>query len=300
MVVLSGKELSSIVKTQVAAGTSAFEKRFSRRPCLAVVLVGENPASLTYVRNKHKGCQEVGFDFRDRNFPADISQETLLECVAELNADPTVDGILVQMPLPKHLDELAVTDAILPEKDVDGFHPVNIGRLLLGQRSMIACTPKGILKILDYYNIETAGRNVCIMGRSNIVGKPMAALLMQRDRNSTVTVVHTKTIDVASYTRKADIIIAAVGKVNALTADMVKDGAVVIDVGINRVPDASKKSGFALKGDVDYDGLVSKVGAITPVPGGVGPMTIAMLMENTLTAACWREGIDISDVMEKN
>ena len=300
MVVLSGKELSSIVKTQVAAGTSAFEKRFSRRPCLAVVLVGENPASLTYVRNKHKGCQEVGFDFRDRNFPADISQETLLECVAELNADPTVDGILVQMPLPKHLDELAVTDAILPEKDVDGFHPVNIGRLLLGQRSMIACTPKGILKILDYYNIETAGRNVCIMGRSNIVGKPMAALLMQRDRNSTVTVAHTKTIDVASYTRKADIIIAAVGKVNALTADMVKDGAVVIDVGINRVPDASKKSGFALKGDVDYDGLVSKVGAITPVPGGVGPMTIAMLMENTLTAACWREGIDISDVMEKN
>lgn len=300
MVVLSGKELSSIVKTQVAAGTSAFEKRFSRRPCLAVVLVGENPASLTYVRNKHKGCQEVGFDFRDCNFPADISQETLLECVAELNADPTVDGILVQMPLPKHLDELAVTDAILPEKDVDGFHPVNIGRLLLGQSSMIACTPKGILKILDYYNIETAGRNVCIMGRSNIVGKPMAALLMQRDRNSTVTVVHTKTIDVASYTRKADIIIAAVGKVNALTADMVKDGAVVIDVGINRVPDASKKSGFALKGDVDYDGLVSKVGAITPVPGGVGPMTIAMLMENTLTAACWREGIDISDVMENN
>ncbi len=300
MLVLSGKELSSIVKTQVAAGTSAFERRFSRRPCLAVVLVGENPASLTYVRNKQKGCQEVGFDFRDCNFPADISQETLLECVAELNADTTVDGILVQMPLPKHLDELAVTDAILPEKDVDGFHPVNIGRLLLGQRSMIACTPKGILKILDYYNIETAGRDVCIMGRSNIVGKPMAALLMQRDRNSTVTVVHTKTIDVASYTRKADIIIAAVGKVNALTADMVKDGAVVIDVGINRVPDASKKSGFALKGDVDYDGLAPKVGAITPVPGGVGPMTIAMLMENTLTAACWREGIDISDVMERN
>ncbi|MBR2281001.1 MAG: bifunctional 5,10-methylenetetrahydrofolate dehydrogenase/5,10-methenyltetrahydrofolate cyclohydrolase, partial [Spirochaetales bacterium] len=168
MVVLSGKELSSIVKAQVAAGTGVFERRFSRRPCLAVVLVGDNPASLTYVRNKQKGCQEVGFDYRDCSFPGDISQETLLGCIAELNADPSVDGILVQMPLPGHLDELAVTDAILPEKDVDGFHPVNIGRLLLGQRSMIACTPKGILKILDYYNIETSGKDVCIMGRSNI------------------------------------------------------------------------------------------------------------------------------------
>ncbi len=298
MVVLSGKELGSIVKSQVASGCKAFESRFSRRPCLAVVLVGDNPASQTYVRNKHKGCEEVGFDFKDCTFPADLSQEALLECIEQLNADPAVDGILVQMPLPSHLDELAVTDAILPEKDVDGFHPVNIGRLLLGQRSMIACTPKGILKILDYYGIETTGKEVCVMGRSNIVGKPMAALLMQRDRNATVTVVHTKTPDIASHTRRADIVIAAVGKVNALTADMVKDGVVVIDVGINRVPDASKKSGFALKGDVDYEGISEKASAMTPVPGGVGPMTIAMLMENTLTAACWREGIDLSDVIE--
>ncbi len=299
MVVLSGKDLGAIVKSQVAAGCRRFEERFSRRPCLAVVLVGDDPASQTYVRNKRKGCEDVGMDFRDCTFPGDIGQETLLGCIAELNADESVDGILVQMPLPGHLDELAVTEAILPEKDVDGFHPVNIGRMLLGQRSMIACTPKGILKILDHYGIQTTGKEVCVMGRSNIVGKPMAALLMQRDRNATVTVVHTKTPDVASATRRADIVIAAVGKVDALTADMVKDGAVVIDVGINRVPDASRKSGFVLKGDVDYQGVSAKASAITPVPGGVGPMTIAMLMENTLTAACWREGMDISDFMEQ-
>ncbi len=292
MIVLSGKDLSSIVRAQTARKCSDFAEKTSRKPCLAVVLVGENPASQTYVRSKHKACDEVGFDHLDYTLPASTSQQELLSLIEQLNANAKVDGILVQMPLPSQIDELAVTEAILPEKDVDGFHPSNIGKLLLGQRSLVACTPSGILRILDHYNIETRGRNVCIMGRSNIVGKPMAALLMQRGRDATVTVCHTKTQNIEAYTRNADIIIAAVGKVNALTADMVKEGAVVIDVGINRVPDASKKSGFSLKGDVDYEGLREKVSAMTPVPGGVGPMTIAMLMENTLLAACYREGVD--------
>ena len=294
MLILSGKELSEKIKTQTASKCSLFEKKFSRKPCLAVVLVGDNPASQTYVKSKKKACEELGIAHLDVEFKSDITQNQLLDCVNELNENPMVDGILVQMPLPSHIDELAVTQAINPDKDVDGFHPQNIGKLLLGQKSLVACTPKGILRILDHYNISTSGKDVCIVGRSNIVGKPMAALLMQKDRNATVTVCHSKTADLASYVRRADIVIAAVGHVNAITEDMVKDGAVVIDVGINRVPDDSKKSGFALKGDVDFDALCKKVSAITPVPGGVGPMTICMLMENTFLAACYREGVDPS------
>ncbi|MBO6000673.1 MAG: bifunctional methylenetetrahydrofolate dehydrogenase/methenyltetrahydrofolate cyclohydrolase FolD [Spirochaetales bacterium] len=294
MIILSGKELSEKIKTQTASKCSLFEKKFSRKPCLAVVLVGDNPASQTYVKSKKKACEELGIAHLDVEFKSDITQNQLLDCVNELNENPMVDGILVQMPLPSHIDELAVTQAINPDKDVDGFHPQNIGKLLLGQKSLVACTPKGILRILDHYNISTSGKDVCIVGRSNIVGKPMAALLMQKDRNATVTVCHSKTADLASYVRRADIVIAAVGHVNAITEDMVKDGAVVIDVGINRVPDDSKKSGFALKGDVDFDALCKKVSAITPVPGGVGPMTICMLMENTFLAACYREGVDPS------
>lgn len=294
MLILSGKELSEKIKTRTASKCSLFEKKFSRKPCLAVVLVGDNPASQTYVKSKKKACEELGIAHLDVEFKSDITQNQLLDCVNELNENPMVDGILVQMPLPSHIDELAVTQAINPDKDVDGFHPQNIGKLLLGQKSLVACTPKGILRILDHYNISTSGKDVCIVGRSNIVGKPMAALLMQKDRNATVTVCHSKTADLASYVRRADIVIAAVGHVNAITEDMVKDGAVVIDVGINRVPDESKKSGFALKGDVDFDALCKKVSAITPVPGGVGPMTICMLMENTFLAACYREGVDPS------
>ena len=294
MLILSGKELSEKIKTQTASKCSLFEKKFSRKPCLAVVLVGDNPASQTYVKSKKKACEELGIAHLDVEFKSDITQNQLLDCVNELNENPMVDGILVQMPLPSHIDELAVTQAINPDKDVDGFHPQNIGKLLLGQKSLVACTPKGILRILDHYNISTSGKDVCIVGRSNIVGKPMAALLMQKDRNATVTVCHSKTSDLASYVRRADIVIAAIGHVNAITEDMVKDGAVVIDVGINRVPDDSKKSGFALKGDVDFDALCKKVSAITPVPGGVGPMTICMLMENTFLAACYREGVDSS------
>jgi methylenetetrahydrofolate dehydrogenase (NADP+)/methenyltetrahydrofolate cyclohydrolase len=295
MLILSGKDLSEIIKAETASKCSLFEKKFSRKPCLAVVLVGDNPASQTYVKSKKKACEELGIAHLDIEFGSDITQNQLLDCVRDLNENPMVDGILVQMPLPKHIDELAVTEAICPDKDVDGFHPQNIGKLLLGQRSLVACTPKGILRILDYYKIETSGKDVCIVGRSNIVGKPMAALLMQRDRNATVTVCHSKTVDLASYVKRADIVIAAVGSVNAITADMVKDGAVVIDVGINRVPDETKKSGFALKGDVDYENVSMKAGAITPVPGGVGPMTICMLMENTFLAACYREGADPSE-----
>ena len=295
MLILSGKDLSEIIKAETASKCSLFEKKFSRKPCLAVVLVGDNPASQTYVKSKKKACEELGIAHLDIEFSLDITQNQLLDCVRDLNENPMVDGILVQMPLPKHIDELAVTEAICPDKDVDGFHPQNIGKLLLGQRSLVACTPKGILRILDYYKIDTSGKDVCIVGRSNIVGKPMAALLMQRDRNATVTVCHSKTVDLASYVKRADIVIAAVGSVNAITADMVKDGAVVIDVGINRIADKTKKSGFALKGDVDFENVSKKASAITPVPGGVGPMTICMLMENTFLAACYREGADPSE-----
>ena len=290
--ILSGKELSELVRTQTAEKCAEFSRRFFRKPTLAVVLVGDNPASLTYVRSKKKACEELGIAHLDIEMDADVPQEALLTRISQLNEDPMVDGILVQMPLPSHIDELAVTQAISPDKDVDGFHPQNIGKLLLGQKTLVACTPKGILRILDHYGISTSGKDVCILGRSNIVGKPMAALLMQKNRNATVTVCHTGTRDTASICRRADIVIAAVGQVNAVTADMVKDGAVVIDVGINRVPDPSKKSGFALKGDVDFESVEPKASAITPVPGGVGPMTIAMLMENTFLAACYREGVD--------
>lgn len=292
MVVLSGKELSSSVKQQVASSAVRFEKRFSRRPCLAVVLVGEDPASQTYVRNKRKACDEVGILHLDFTFTAEITQEQLMMCISELNANPLVDGILVQLPLPAHINKLAVTEAISPQKDVDGFHPQNMGKLLLGRRCLLPCTPKGIMKLLDYYDIDVRGKNVCVMGRSNIVGKPLSALLMQEGRDATVTVCNSKTADDSIFTRSADIVISAVGNPGTLRADMVSDGVVVIDVGINRVPDSTKKSGYSLKGDADYDALSQVASAITPVPGGVGPMTIAMLMENTLIAACWREGIE--------
>ena len=296
MVVLSGKELSSSVKSDVASRCERFVQRFGRRPSLAVVLVGEDPASQTYVNNKRKACDEVGLRHLDYTFGVDITQAQLLKCISDLNEDPTGDGILVQLPLPPQIDELAITEAISPAKDVDGFHPQNVGRLLLGQRALEACTPKGILRLLDHYNIDVSGKNVCIIGRSNIVGKPLAVLLMQKGRDATVTVCNSKTVDNALFTRNADIIIVAVGHVGLLKPDMVKDGAVVIDVGINRVPDSSRKSGYCLKGDADYEGLSSVVSAITPVPGGVGPMTIAMLMENTLCAACWREGITLEEL----
>ena len=285
MVVLSGREPSAAVRAETAVRSAQFMKKYSRRPCLCVVLAGDDPASLTYVRNKQKACEETGIEHRDFFFDGSVTMEELLDCIRNLNGDDTVDGILVQMPLPSHLDPEQIIRAIDPRKDVDGFHPQNIGNLLLGHRTLVSCTPKGILRILDYYNIPTAGKTVCIMGRSNIVGKPMAALLVQKGRDATVTVCHTATPDDSFFTRTADIVIVATGKTDSLTADMVKPGAVVIDVGINRIPDSSKKTGFSLKGDADYEGISQIASAMTPVPGGVGPMTIAMLLENTIQAA---------------
>ena len=290
--ILSGKELSLLVNEHTSKLCRAFEERFSRKPCLAVVLVGDNPASKTYVKGKKKACDEIGIAHIDFTYDESLSQKSLLELVQSLNDDPNVDGILVQLPLPSHIDEVKVINSIDPAKDVDGFHPVNIGKLLLGQKSHIACTPKGILRMLDHYGILTDSKDVCILGRSNIVGKPMAALLMQKDRNATVTICHSLTPDIVPYVKRADILISAVGHTNVVTSDMVRDGAVVIDVGMNRVPDPSKKSGYALRGDVDFANVEPKTSAITPVPGGVGPMTIAMLMKNTLTAAKQQAGIE--------
>ncbi len=294
--ILSGKELSQIVNEQTSRLACAFKEKYNRKPCLAVVLVGDNPASQTYVKGKKKACDQIGIEHLDYNFDNSLTEEELLKTVQELNTNENVDGILVQLPLPSQINEVRIINAIDPIKDVDGFHPVNIGKLLLGQRSHIACTPKGILRLLDHYKILTDRKDVCILGRSNIVGKPMAALLMQKDRNATVTICHSLTPDIVPYVKRADILISAVGHTNVVTADMVKEGAVVIDVGMNRVPDSSKKSGYALKGDVDFEAVEPKTSAITPVPGGVGPMTIAMLMENTVIAACDIKGIDAHEL----
>lgn len=294
--ILSGNEVALSIKTKVKEDCIKFANRFGRFPSLAVVLVGDNPASITYVKGKKKTCEELGIKHIDYTFDKDMSQEQLLTLVQQLNEDDAIDGILVQLPLPNQIDDMTVVNAINPAKDVDGFTPYNIGRLLLGEKSLVACTPKGILEILDYYKIDTSSKDVCILGRSNIVGKPLAALLMQKDRNATVTICHSLTPDIVPYVKRADILISAVGHTNVVTKDMVKDGAVIIDVGMNRIPDASKKNGYALKGDVDFANVVDKVSAITPVPGGVGPMTIAMLMDNTVQAACNLKGIERSSL----
>lgn len=283
--ILCTKELSQAVRERTAERSAAFEERFSRKPCLAVVLVGDNPASVTYVNGKRKACDETNISHRDYLLDKSISQSDLLKLVSELNEDDTVDGILVQLPLPPQIDEMTVISAIDSEKDVDGFTPQNIGKMLLGEKSHIACTPKGILRIFDFFGIDTTSKDVCIVGRSNIVGKPLAALLMQKDRNATVTVCHSLTPDIVPYVGRADIVISAVGKPGIINASMIKEGAVVIDVGMNRIPDDTKKSGFRLCGDVLFEEVRQKAKAITPVPGGVGPMTIAMLMENTVDAA---------------
>lgn len=282
---MSGKEVAAQVKAEVKASCRESIEQTGHTPCLAVVLVGSDAASATYVASKGRTCEEMGFKHQDHMLPETTDAQTLLQLIEHLNEDDSVDGILVQLPLPKHLDEKSIIQSIRPDKDVDGLHPVNMGKLLAGDATFVACTPAGVLRMLDYYQIETAGKEVVIIGRSNIVGKPMAALLMQKGRDATVTVCHSRTRDLAEHTRRADIVIAAIGKPLALTKDMVKPGAVVVDVGINRIPDASRKRGYRLVGDVDYDQVAPQCSAITPVPGGVGPMTIAMLMENTLQAA---------------
>ncbi len=284
--ILDGKALAEEIRGEVAIGVAEMKQNHGVPPGLAAVLVGDDPASAIYVRNKRRACDEVGMISDTIVLPADTTTEQVLNTVQQLNDDPRFHGILVQLPLPDQVDELAVIESINPDKDVDGLHPFNVGKLVQGRADFIPGTPFGIQQILMRNGHDPAGANVVVCGRSDIVGKPMALLLMQRAEgaNATVTVCHTRTKNMAEITRQADILIAAIGRPNVITADMVKVGAVVIDVGINRVDDASRRRGYRLVGDVDFVAVSEKAAAITPVPGGVGPMTIAMLLVNTLTA----------------
>ena len=283
-VIIDGKQVAADVRAEVAQKVSELKQK-GIAPCLAVILVGENPASVSYVTGKQKALAEVGMVDRSVHLPESTSEAELLKLIDELNADDSVHGILVQLPLPKHINEEKVIMAISPEKDVDGFHPVSVGNLMIGRPGFLPCTPHGIIVLLKKAGIETSGKHAVVIGRSNIVGKPVSILLARKDVNCTVTMCHTGTKNMAEITRQADIIVVASGHPHTLTADMVKDGAVVIDVGVNRIPDSTKKSGFRLIGDCDFDDLKEKTSFITPVPGGVGPMTIAMLMQNTLESA---------------
>ena len=283
-VIIDGKQVAADVRADVAKKVAELKEK-GIAPCLAVILVGENPASVSYVTGKQKALAEVGMIDRSVKLPESTSQEDLLKLIEELNHDDSVHGILVQLPLPKHIDEDKVIMAIDPSKDVDGFHPVSVGNLMIGRPGFLPCTPHGIIVLLQKAGIETSGKHALVIGRSNIVGKPVSILLARKDVNCTVTMCHTGTKNLPELTRQADILVVASGHPHTLTGDMIKDGAVVIDVGVNRIPDASKKSGFRLVGDCDFDDLKEKASFITPVPGGVGPMTIAMLMQNTLESA---------------
>jgi len=287
MTIIDGKQTAAQIRAEIASEVDKILASGGRRPHLAAILAGHDGGSETYVAGKIKACQECGFESSLIRFEDNVTQEQLLEKVKELNNNPAIDGFIVQLPLPAHINEQAVIEAIDPRKDVDGFHPVNVGRMSIGLPAFLPATPAGILDLLERYEVPTSGRNVVIIGRSNIVGKPMASLLMQKANpgNATVTVCHSATHDIATHTRQADIIICALGHPGFLTADMVKDGATVIDVGTTRVPDASRRSGFRLRGDVDFENVAPKCAFITPVPGGVGPMTITRLMKNTLLAA---------------
>ena len=282
--IIDGKAIAAEVRGEVAAKVAELKSK-GITPCLAVILVGENPASVSYVTGKRKALAEVGMEDRSLTLPESTSEEELLKIIAELNADKSVHGILVQLPLPRHINEDKVIMAIAPEKDVDGFHPVNVGNMMIGRPGFLPCTPHGIIVLLEKMGIETSGKHAVVIGRSNIVGKPVSILLARKETNCTVTICHTGTKNMAEITRQADILVVASGHPHTLKGDMVKQGAVVIDVGVNRIPDASKKSGFRLIGDADFDDLQDVASFITPVPGGVGPMTIAMLMFNTLEAA---------------
>ena len=286
MQIIDGKTVAAAIKKEIAQEVDNIIANGGKRPHLAAILVGHDGGSETYVANKVKACEECGFTSTLIRYEADITEEELLKKVDELNNDSDVDGFIVQLPLPKHIDEQKVTEAIEYRKDVDGFHPVNAGRLAIGLPSFLSATPNGIMELLARYNIDTKGKKCVVLGRSNIVGKPMANLMMQKSipGDATVTVCHSHTVNIAEECRQADIIIAALGQPHFLKADMVKEGAVVIDVGTTRVPDATRKSGFRLCGDVDYDNVAPKCSYITPVPGGVGPMTIVSLMKNTLLA----------------
>ena len=285
--IIDGNAIAAEIRGEVAVRVRAHVDAGGAVPHLTAVLVGDDPASATYVRNKARACAEAGIDAQTLTPSADISQDGLLDTVRGLNADPAVSGILVQLPLPSHIDERAITEAVDPDKDVDGLHPVNLGRLVQGQPHLVPATPAGVQQILLRTGHDPAGKRVVVIGRSTLVGKPLALLLGQKAKgaNATVTLAHTGTTDLAAVAREADILVVAAGRPNTVTAEMVRPGAVVIDVGTNRVDDASRKRGWRLAGDVEFDGVSAVAGAITPVPGGVGPMTIAMLLVNTLRAA---------------
>ena len=286
MILLDGKHTSDAIKKQIAAEVEQILANGGRRPKLVAILVGDDGASRTYVNNKEKACQDVGFDSAVLRYPAEISEGELLAKIREINEDPGVDGLIVQLPLPPHIDEDKVINTISPLKDVDGFHASNVGKMVLGEPSFVSATPFGIMALLEHYQIDTKGKHCVVLGRSNIVGRPISNLLSLKGNpgDCTVTICHSRTKNVEQYTRMADIVIAAIGIPKFLKEDMVKDGAIVIDVGITRVPDETRPKGYRIVGDVDFENVAPKCSYITPVPGGVGPMTIVSLMRNTLQA----------------
>ena len=283
--ILDGKSMAADLRAEIAAAVAAMKAATGRAPGLAVVLVGDDPASRSYVAGKGKACAAAGIYSREIDLPAAAGREEILAAVRALNADDAIDGILVQLPLPDSSIERDVVEAIDPAKDVDGFHPTNVGRMVQGLPSFVPCTPVGVVEILRRAGVPLAGAAIVVVGRSQLVGRPLSILLSQKGVDATVTLCHTRTKDLARFTRAADVVVVAAGRPHTLTADMVKPGAVVIDVGVNRVPDAAKAAGHRLVGDVDFDAVAAVASAITPVPGGVGPMTIAMLLKNTLEAA---------------
>jgi methylenetetrahydrofolate dehydrogenase (NADP+)/methenyltetrahydrofolate cyclohydrolase len=284
--IIDGKQIAAGIREELKAEVAKLKEK-GIVPGLGVILVGDDPASVSYVTAKERACEEMGIHSDNNRLAADTSQERLVAMVRKMNKDRKIHGILVQLPLPKGLNEAEVLQTIDPDKDVDGFHPMNVGRMVVGEKAFLPCTPHGVIQLLIRSGVTIEGANVVIVGRSNIVGKPLANMLIQKSAigNATVTVCHTRTRDIANHTRQADIVIVAAGRPNTITADMIKEGAVVIDVGVNRIEDATKKQGFRLVGDVDFEAVKEKASLITPVPGGVGPMTITMLLYNTVESA---------------
>ncbi len=283
---MDGKAIAEAIRAELKSEVDSLRER-GVVPGLGVILVGDNPASCSYVTAKERACESIGIYSDDNRLPADTSEADLLKRVEAMNQDPQIDGILVQLPLPKHMDESKILLAIDPAKDVDGFHPMNVGKMMIGEETFFPCTPHGVVQMLMRSGVETSGKHVVVVGRSNIVGKPVANMLLQKKAgaNATVTLCHTGTEDLAGFTQQADILIVASGRPNTVTESMVKPGAVVVDVGVNRVEDATKKSGYRLVGDVDFEGVSRVASKLTPVPGGVGPMTITMLLYNTVESA---------------
>ncbi len=293
--IIDGKQAAADMREELKAEVAKLKEQ-GIVPGLGVILVGEDPASQSYVTAKERACENIGIYSDDNRLPAEASQEELMALVEKMNNDPKINGILVQLPLPKGINEAEVLLAIDPAKDVDGFHPINVGKMMVGEKAFLPCTPHGIIQLLIRSGVTIEGAEVVIVGRSNIVGKPLANMLIQKkpNANATVTVCHTRTKDLPSHTKRADIVIAAAGRPNTVTADMIKEGVVVIDVGVNRVEDATKKKGYRLVGDVDFEAVKEKASFITPVPGGVGPMTITMLLYNTVESAKRAAGIEVA------